>query len=124
MNLLKLIGKDVPDNVQKTALAAFASQFYNGIENIIKRIHKDSGITLPIGDNWHIQLLQRCSLKSDFIFTLKFNDELYSNLNDLRRFRHYFFHGYSINIDWNILKESIEEIDEIFTEIKKVIMNI
>lgn len=119
INLFKTIGGKKPDNVQKTALAAFASQFYNGIENILKRIHKSYSIPLPVGDNWHIQLLNRFSRNSDYETPIKFDDELLVCLNDLRRFRHYFFHGYSINIDWNILKESIVELQSILDSFKK-----
>ncbi|MFC2131634.1 hypothetical protein ACFLSQ_09390 [Bacteroidota bacterium] len=109
-NLFKLIGNKEPDNVQKTALAAFATQFYNGIENILKRILKSYSIPLPVGDDWHIKLIHRFSENSDLEVPLKFDNELFTHLSELRRFRHYFFHGYSINIDWTILKESIAEL--------------
>jgi hypothetical protein len=119
--LLQIIDENVPDNVQKTALSAFASQFYNGVENILKRIHKHYNIPLPVGDNWHIQLLQRFSLNSDFEVPIKFSNDLIANLNDLRRFRHYFFHGYSFNIDWDILKASISDIDKLFNSFKETL---
>jgi hypothetical protein len=124
ISLIKIIDKNIPDNIQKTALAAFVSQFYNGAENILKRITKDCDIPLPIGDNWHLQLLQRYAPTSDFYLPFKFNQELYDNLNDLRRFRHYFFHGYSINIDWTILKESLLGFDELFNSFKESLKDI
>lgn len=116
--LLMDLNSQAPTNVQKTALAAFASQFYTGAENIIKRIHKHNNIVLPKGDDWHIQLLKRCSIDFDFDFPLKLNKELYSHLNELRRFRHYFFHGYSINIDWDVLNESISDLRFIYTNLE------
>ena len=58
-SLLFEVGDGVPTNIHKTALGGFVSQFYNGIENILKRIHKIYDITLPKGDDWHIVLLNR-----------------------------------------------------------------
>ncbi len=111
--LTKLKFKE-PDTIEKTALSAFASQFYNGIENILKRMHKYFLIPLPTGENWHHQLLLRFSSESDFKVPIKFSPELFDYLNDLRRFRHYFFHGYSLNIDWSILNESMLVLDDYY----------
>ena len=118
VNLIRTIGNDNPDNIQKTALAAFASQFYNGVENILKRIIKYYNLQMPKGEDWHIQLLKMFSPNSNYDINIKFNLELYNFLNDLRRFRHYFFHGYSINIDFQILKESLEDFFQMFEKLK------
>ena len=44
---------------EKTAAAAFLAQFYNGIENILKRISLFHNISLPGGDMWHVELFKR-----------------------------------------------------------------
>ncbi len=122
IKLLSRIGDSDADIVQKTALAGFASQFYNGVENILKRVHKQKQIPLPTGDNWHIVLLKRFSIDSQYEMPFKFDEKMFEELSDLRRFRHYFFHGYSINIDWQVLKESISELDTLFNSLKKLII--
>jgi hypothetical protein len=50
-SLLNEVSDSQPNNIHKTALGGFASQFYNGIENILKRTHKHSGIELPTRDD-------------------------------------------------------------------------
>lgn len=65
-SLILAVGNLSPSNVEKSALGAFASQFYNGIENIFKRIHKSFNIEIPNGDDWHILLLNRFSKDSAF----------------------------------------------------------
>jgi len=53
------LGPREPTVREKTAGAAFLSEFYNGIENILKRISYFYGVPLPSGDTWHIDLFKR-----------------------------------------------------------------
>lgn len=61
VNELVLLQHDIsnrePTIREKTAAGAFLAQFYNGFENILKQISYYHNITLPTGDNWHIELL-------------------------------------------------------------------
>lgn len=51
-----------PSVREKAAAAAFLAQFYNGIENILKRINRYHNVPLPTGETWHTDLFQRfCS---------------------------------------------------------------
>ena len=111
--LLREVGDNKPSNIYKTALGGFAAQFYNGIENIFKRIHKHLGISLPKGENWHIILIDRFSIDSNFEFPIKFSSNLIEKITDYRRFRHYFIHGYSHNLNWEILKNGVIDIQEV-----------
>ena len=63
--LLSLQG-DVADREptvrETTAAAAFLAQFYNGVENILKRISRYHNVAIPSGETWHVDLFQRyCS---------------------------------------------------------------
>lgn len=44
---------------ESTAAAAFLAQFYNGIENILKRTSHYHNVPLPTGETWHVDLFQR-----------------------------------------------------------------
>ncbi len=120
--LLAEVKTQTPNNIYKTALGGFAAQFYNGIENIMKRIHKAYNIDLPRGDNWHIVLLDRFSVNSDFPTPCKFSDELILSLTDYRRFRHYFFHGYGHNLNWDIISNAVSDINEVFNAFRAAIL--
>lgn len=48
--------KTEADIILKTATASFMAQYYNGIENILKRIAKFFDIPLPKTENWHYEL--------------------------------------------------------------------
>mgnify|MGYP006307137265 CR=1 FL=1 len=49
--------EQTPDEVERLALAAMLNAFYNGVENVFKRIahHCDGGV--PAGARWHQTLL-------------------------------------------------------------------
>ncbi|MGD0586181.1 MAG: hypothetical protein ABSA86_10490, partial [Oryzomonas sp.] len=53
ISLLNDLAGREPTVREKTAAAAFLAQFYGGIENILKRIHRYHGIPMPTGDSWH-----------------------------------------------------------------------
>lgn len=120
-SLVNDVGDSIPSNVHKTALGGFASQFYNGIENIFKRIHRYFNIEISRGDDWHISLINRFSKDSEFALPIKLSDELLQQLTDYRRFRHYFFHGYSHNLNWEILSNGVKDIREVFNRFKQEI---
>jgi hypothetical protein len=120
--LIQEVGENQPTNIHKTALGGMAAQFYNGIENILKRILKYNKINLPTGENWHLDLIDKFSDESKEILPLKFNEEMISKFNDYRRFRHYFFHGYSHNLNWDILKSGVEDIQTLLNDFEQVLM--
>ncbi|MCX6155216.1 MAG: hypothetical protein NT007_13765 [Candidatus Kapabacteria bacterium] len=117
--LLTEVADSTPNNIHKTALGGLAAQFYNGIENIIKRIHKNYNIPLPKGDDWHISILERFSNESEIDFPIKFSNDLLEKLTNYRRFRHYFFQGYSHNLNWEILTNGVKDIKEVLEQFKQ-----
>jgi hypothetical protein len=50
------IGSGEPTTREIAAAAAFLSDFYTGVENILKRISRCSGVPLPVGEDWHVEL--------------------------------------------------------------------
>jgi hypothetical protein len=115
--LINDVGTNLPNNIQKTALGGFASQFYNGVENIFKRIHKHYKIDLPKGENWHLVLISNFSNDSNIEFPIKLSNDLIEKISNYRRFRHYFFHGYSHNLNWDILKSGVEDINDVYNQL-------
>jgi len=112
------LGTREPTVREKTAGAAFLSEFYNGIENILKRISYFYGVPLPSGDTWHIDLFKRfCKPSFDPLPTL-FDETLESALSPFRKFRHVFFHGYGFHMEWDRMRDGIATVDEVFAKLK------
>jgi hypothetical protein len=100
---------------EKTAAAAFLAQFYNGLENILKRISYYDDVPLPEGDAWHVELFQRFVLPHDNLPQL-FDNELAAHLAPYRRFRHVVFHSYGFQLDWARMAEGVQGIQSVFAK--------
>ena len=55
--LLQKCGHTPPDDIELAALAAMLHAFYNGAENILKRLAQDVDGSLPTSEFWHRDLL-------------------------------------------------------------------
>ena len=116
-----LAGRE-PTVREKTAAAAFLAQFYNGIENVLKRTCYYHRITIPSGDNWHIELFQRFCVPLIPGYPTLFTEALASKLAPYRRFRHVALHSYGFQIDWGRMETGIAEIADVFVEVKDAIL--
>ena len=103
---------------EKTAAAGFLAQFYNGLENILKRICRFYEVPLPTGDMWHIELFKRFCSPPYASLPLLFDDDLASALAPFRKFRHVIYHGYGFQLDWVRMKEGTSVIESIFLQIR------
>jgi len=119
---IELLSKDIagrePTVREKTAAAAFLAQFYGGVENILKRISRFYSIPLPTGDTWHIDLFKRFCTPSYKPLPLLFDESLALSMAPFRKFRHVVYHGYGFQLDWDRMKEGLENIDEVFSLFK------
>jgi hypothetical protein len=92
VNELLALQKDVahrePTVRKKAAAAAFLAQFYNGVENILKRICRYHDVPLPAGETWHVELFQRFCSPPHANLPLLFDETLAAALAPYRRFRH------------------------------------
>jgi hypothetical protein len=103
---------------KKTATAAFLAQFYNGIENILKRISGFHNVPLPEGETWHVELFQRFASPSHPELPVLFNDELAHSLAPYRRFRHVVFHSYGFQLEWERMDGGVKGVSIVFNQLK------
>lgn len=103
---------------EKTAAGAFLAEFYNGIENILKRISIYNRRPLPSGETWHIELLQRFCLPKQPSLPVLFDDELASEAASFRKFRHVFFHGYGFYMDWDRMRYGVATVEQVLEKFK------
>ncbi len=120
VNELLALQRDVADREptvrEKTAAAAFLAQFYNGIENILKRISYYHNIPLPTGETWHLDLFQRFCSPSHPDLPPLFNDALASVLAPYRRFRHVVLHSYGFQLDWSRMAAGVVSVRDVFAQ--------
>ena len=111
------LSKEKLDYFNISGFGYLLHNFYNGIENIMKRAAKEYYGKMPNGDIWHKQLLQLSSVtngKKAALFTKNIVDELYNYLS----FRHVFIHGYGFTLSWDKMKILADNVDELWQGLK------
>ena len=112
-----------PDIRAKTLLGSFLAQFYMGVENILKKLVKATGQSLPKSENWHLELFNFfCDPPTDN-FPVLFDNDLERKMANFRRFRHVVFHGYGFRLDWEIMLEGSSQLDDTFVKFKEKLKN-
>jgi len=96
--------------VELAAIATFLQNAYNGIENILKRILKYEGISVPLSESWHKDLLD-LSIDRQII-----SSGLSRKLDEYRAFRHFFVHGYGITLDKEKLMPLAENLPDLWKD--------
>ncbi len=106
---------------ERTAAAAFLAQFYGGIENILKRIHRHQNLPLPAGETWHLDLFRRFCEPGHETLPMLFDKKLASSLSPFRKFRHVVHHGYGFQIEWESMAEGLYSLDSVFRNLSAVL---
>jgi len=117
-----VVGRE-PTVREKTAAAAFLAQFYNGVENILKRISSYYDVSLPTGETWHIDLFKRFCTPTYPPLPALFDESLAVALSPYRRFRHVAFHSYGFDLDWSRMGEGVARVQDVFLQIKVSLSN-
>ncbi len=110
-------GKSDYSNVERAAICTYVHNFYNGVENLIKRVLSFKGIIHKETPTWHKDLL-KLVLKTGLL-----DQELHDDLVDFLSFRHYFVHSYFFSIHWNELKPLVEKLPRTFENTRATIFH-
>lgn len=116
--LLEYIKSNDPDGIEIVALGGFLHSFYNGIENIFKRIAIHFCDDLSQGEFWHSKLLDGMVLKTSKRPSV-ISKSLRDQLDIYLQFRHVFRHSYSFNLQWGKMKQLVFECNELFNMLQK-----
>lgn len=110
----------VKDYLTEPAMGTYLMNFYNGIENILKRIIKEYYLAMPKGESWHKELLALSSNPPLGKIAI-FNQRIVERLYPYRNFRHRFVSGYGFQLKGEKMLELIDNIEPLWIDIKKAI---
>ena len=97
--------------IELAASGAFLQNFYNGIENILKRALILKDVILKQEPAWHKKLLEE-SVKQRII-----SEEIHEKLLAYLSFRHFFNHGYSFRLKQSELLVLMKNASSIYAEL-------
>ena len=121
--LCQIRGKFDPqkqDILTEPAMGTYLMNFYNGIENILKRISKEYYSIMPTGNSWHKELLNLSYNAPEGKIAI-FDQGIVERLVPYRNFRHRFISGYGFQLKGEKMLELIADIEIVWSDIKKAI---
>ena len=86
-----------PNDIEIYALAGLLHSFYNGIENIFKRIAEELDGQSPRSQFWHRELLDSMSQPRE-VRPAVISESLVERLDSYLDFRHFFRHSYIFDV--------------------------
>jgi hypothetical protein len=119
-DLFNTFKNDAPDKYQTAYAALFLQKFYNGLENILKDILKQYK-NAKFDNRWHSNLLDEAFSDKETVALLdvKYKDKLV----DYMKFRHFLVHYDDDNLKLEKLTPLINDVKQIWNNIKSDIYN-
>ena len=112
INKLELLDKEKnallkrrPSNYVVRAGGSILHDFYTGIEKIFESIAKEVDARLPMGEEWHTELLHQMTLDIPGLRPQVITATTEKKLREYLGFRHLFRKRYGFELDWQKLKK-------------------
>ena len=102
-----------PGTAEMLALGANLQSFYNGIENIFKRIDQHIDKKPKGGEAWHMELLEQMAQATEKRPAV-ISQELAQRLREYLEFRHVFRHVYGFLLRWERMAPLVHGVQETF----------
>lgn len=116
--LMEKVEEEPPDAIELAALAAMLHSFYNGVENLLKRILIESGEDMPVGDLWHRELLDQASVSTQARPAIV-SESTCVELSLYLAFRHVFRHSYTFDLQWEKMRDLVLECEDTLTGLRR-----
>ena len=128
INKLELLDKEKnallkrrPSNYVVRAGGSILHDFYTGIEKIFESIAKEVDNRLPMGEEWHSELLHQMTLDIPGLRPQVITAKTEKKLREYLGFRHLFRKRYGFELDWQKLKKLLLGMSQIRSNLENEI---
>ena len=95
--------------------------FYTGIEKIFESIAKEIDDRIPLGEEWHRELLRQMTLDIPGLRPPVITASTEKKLREYLGFRHLFRKRYGFELDWQKLRKLLLGVSQVRTQLEKEI---
>ncbi len=100
-------------DLELAGVGALIHNFYNGIENVLKQVILSSGQQLPAHSSWHRDLVNLGVSKGAI------SQSTADRLARYLAFRHFFSHGYALDLDKKRIMPLVKDIVSVLVAFKE-----
>jgi hypothetical protein len=113
--------KKKPSNYLLRAGGSILHDFYTGIEKVFENIAKEVDRRIPMGEEWHSELLHQMTLDIPGLRPPVISSNTEKRLREYLGFRHLFRKRYGFELDWEKMKGLLLKISQVLSELEKEI---
>jgi hypothetical protein len=113
--------KKRPSNYILRAGGSILHDFYTGIEKILESIAKEVDGRIPMGEEWHSELLHQMTLDIPGLRPPVISSNTEKKLREYLGFRHLFRKRYGFELDWEKMKRLLLKIPQVLSQLEKEI---
>lgn len=113
--------KKKPSNYILRAAGSILHDFYTGIEKIFENIGKEVDRRIPLGEEWHSELLHQMTLDIKGLRPPVISPNTEKILREYLGFRHLFRKRYGFELDWQRMKRLLLKIPQVLSGLEKEI---
>jgi hypothetical protein len=125
---LKLLDKEKdgllkrkPSSYILRAGGSILHDFYTGLEKIFENIAKEVDQRVPMGEEWHSELLHQMTLDIPGLRPPVISNSTEKKLREYLGFRHLFRKRYGFELDWEKMKKLLLKIPKVLSTLEKEI---
>ena len=113
--------KKKPSNYVLRAAGSILHDFYTGIEKIFENIAKEVDRRIPLGEEWHSELLHQMTLDIKGLRPPVISSNTEKILREYLGFRHLFRKRYGFELDWQRMKRLLLKMPQVLSGLAKEI---
>ena len=113
--------KKKPSNYLLRAGGSILHDFYTGIEKIFESIGKEIDQRVPMGEEWHSELLHQMTLNIPGLRPPVITTHTEKRLREYLGFRHLFRKRYGFELDWEKMKRLLSNMPDVLSGLENEI---